>query len=566
MLPQCSHITKKRGLFYYRRRIPNTRNGEIVLSLRTRAFRRAEALAFGLDEEFRRLLKSVKTTTDVTDLKGILKTYLKERLDFDMWQRAETPHAPIFGTAEPGKPPAAIDLEFVDHELAVARSELVNRSYDQQRPLIDDLMERHGIPEEHRNALAHGIFQANVELWQTVRKRTLGEFPSVDEVVEKATNPPVPSVKHGEGPLFSEALPKFLTFAQKDEGWTGQTLAQNTTTYRMFVEVNGDRRVDEYTGREFTKFYDILKALPKHYGKAKAWRDLPLTEIVEQTKDAEIERLANKTVKRHFSALGRLYKYLQARSEYPKDAKNPAYGFEFPEGKGRARNKRRMWGGDELTKLFQSPVWTGCFSEDRRSRPGILIIKDDKYWLPLLGLYHGNRLEEFAQLHRSDIRCEDDIWFMDINNEGDKQLKNEQSKRRVPLHPRIRELGFLDYVLEVANEPTDRIFPKLMPGGADKKLGYFFTKWWTQYRRDIGVYEPGLDYHSFRGGVTTKLAAANYSLDIRNELLGHEGKSVDQQVYLKGMPLDVLAKAVATIEWPEVNVGQPGDAEVSNVA
>ena len=56
MLPQCSHITKKRGVYYYRRRIPKSPNREVVLSLRTRVFRVAECLANGLDQEFRRLI------------------------------------------------------------------------------------------------------------------------------------------------------------------------------------------------------------------------------------------------------------------------------------------------------------------------------------------------------------------------------------------------------------------------------------------------------------------------------------------------------------------------------
>jgi integrase len=261
------------------------------------------------------------------------------------------------------------------------------------------------------------------------------------------------------------------------------------------------------------------------------------------------------TVKRHFSALGVFFAHLKRRGEYA--GENPAYGFEFPT-KGRARHRRDMWEGEPLARLFASPVWTGCLSKDRRSRPGSLIIRDDKYWLPLLGLYHGNRLEEFAQLHRSDVRCEDGIWYMDINDDDQKQLKNDQSKRRVPVHPFVQELGFLEYVKSIAPEPNAQIFPQLRPGGPDKKFGYFFTKWWTQYRKDIGVYQKKLDYHSFRGGVTTKLSAANISIDVRNELLGHEGQSIDQQNYLKGLPLRVLADAIACIEWPEVKIGRAG--------
>jgi hypothetical protein len=550
MLPQCSHITKKRGVYYYRRRIPNSPHSEVALSLQTRIFRVAEDLAIGLDQEFRRLTQGVMKDNK-TDLTAILRNYLERRLAFDMQQRVDTPHAPMFGVAEPGRSHASVDLEWIEGELASARSELAGRLYNHQRPLIDDLMEYHKVPEQYRNAFAHGILQANVELWETIRQRTLGNFSSRSEAPSRDGASGGATVEAPAGPTLSEVLPNFLDYAQKDKGWRGQTLAQNKTTYRMFEECCGDKPVAAYTKTDLTKFYDLLRALPQLYSKSKEWADLTLEQITEQTKGQDIPRLTMTTVKRHFSALGVFFAHLKRRGEYA--GENPAYGFEFPT-KGRARHRRDMWEGEPLARLFASPVWTGCLSKDRRSRPGSLIIRDDKYWLPLLGLYHGNRLEEFAQLHRSDVRCEDGIWYMDINDDDQKQLKNDQSKRRVPVHPFVQELGFLEYVNSIAPEPKARIFPQLRPGGPDKKLGFFFTKWWTQYRKDIGVYQKKLDYHSFRGGVTTKLSAAKIPLDVRNELLGHEGQSIDQQNYLKGLPLRILADAIACIEWPEVKI------------
>lgn len=352
-------------------------------------------------------------------------------------------------------------------------------------------------------------------------------------------------------PLLSEILPGFLDYMSKHEGWRGQTVAQNQTTYAMFIECCGDMPVTGYERKHLAAFHDLLRALPKLYSKSAAWRDLPLAEIAARTKDEDHERLAMKTVKRHFAALGRLFAYLKERGEY--QGENPAYGFKFPD-KGRARHKRSMWEGEPLRKLFASPVWTGCHSEGRRARRGTQIIKDEKYWLPLLALYHGNRLEEFAQLHRADVRQEGDIWLLDINDEGDKQVKNEQSKRRVPLHPELLRLGFLNYVETIAPNENDRVFPLLRPGGPDNKLGFFFTKWWSRYRKDAGVYEKGLDYHSFRAGVATKLAQANVSLEVRNELLGHEGKSTDERNYQKGFPLKLLADAIGKVSWPEVQL------------
>jgi hypothetical protein len=116
-------------------------------------------------------------------------------------------------------------------------------------------------------------------------------------------------------------------------------------------------------------------------------------------------------------------------------------------------------------------------------------------------------VEEFAQLRREDVKQEDGVWYLQIHGEDGRQIKNEQSARRVPVHPEIERLGFLGYVRETAPKPKDMIFPELKPGGPDAKIGYYFTKWWTNYRKAVGNYERGLDYHSFRHGVTTKLFA-----------------------------------------------------------
>jgi len=517
-------------------------------------FREAQWLAAKLDQGFREVIAKVSKSDRAADIQRIAREFLKSKLKHDMGERERASHRAVYNVySEPGRSSAG-DLEWVEAELATAKTELRERLYDHQRPLIDEIMEAHAVPPEQRNALAHAILKANAEFWETVRQRTLGEFPVGPRTLEDAPLPQsndVAAAPASAGPLLSEVLPGFLDFMSKQEGWRGQTLAQNKTTYDMFVQCCGDKPVTAYQRKDLAAFYDLLRALPKLYSKSAEWRGLPLSEIARSAKERDLERLTMTTVKRHFSALGRLFAYLKQRGEY--GGENPAYGFEFPD-KRRARAKRSMWQGESLRKLFASPVWTGCLSEARRSRPGKLIIKDEKYWLPLLGLYHGNRLEEFAQLHRADVRHEEGIWFLDINDEGNKQVKNEQSKRRVPLHPELHRLGFLDYVERAAPNSTDRVFPLLQPGGPDQKLGYFFTKWWSRYRRDVGVYEKGLDYHSFRASVATKLATAGVSLEFRNELLGHEGASIDEQNYQKGFPLKLLAEAISRVSWPEVRL------------
>ena len=62
MLPQCSHIARKRGVYYYRRRLPKPFSGEIAVSLHTKVFLEAEWLSRRLDSAFERVLKHMVET------------------------------------------------------------------------------------------------------------------------------------------------------------------------------------------------------------------------------------------------------------------------------------------------------------------------------------------------------------------------------------------------------------------------------------------------------------------------------------------------------------------------
>jgi len=253
--------------------------------------------------------------------------------------------------------------------------------------------------------------------------------------------------------------------------------------------------------------------------------------------------------------VSRFFAFLIETGRLPKDADNPGRGFTFNTN-GPARKQRDMWTGAELHKLFASPVWTGCHPYFR-SRLGDKIIRDALFWLPLLGLFHGNRLEEFAQLRREDVGIAEGIPYLRITDEDGRQLKNEQSRRDVPLHPELILIGFLEYVAEATARPNDQVFPELKPGGKDRKLGYYFSKQFSSYRNAIGVRRRGLDYHSFRHGVTTKLYQADVSEAWIDLLTGHDqGGGESRRRYLKGIPLPQLRPALERVKWPEVDLSR----------
>ncbi len=77
-----------------------------------------------------------------------------------------------------------------------------------------------------------------------------------------------------------------------------------------------------------------------------------------------------------------------------------------------------MWEKAELARLFATPIWTGRLSEQRRTTLGSPILRDKKFWLPLITVFSGLRLEEICQLYGVDIKRHEGISFFDIDLTG----------------------------------------------------------------------------------------------------------------------------------------------------
>jgi len=384
--------------------------------------------------------------------------------------------------------------------------------------------------------------------------QTIRHAPNV-AVFEVEATPSVPIVVPAPGPTgppLSTVLPQFVDrMTTGDSGWRRHTLVQNEGTFRLFLSVCGDLPVNAYRRTQCSEFSDVLRGLPVSYSKDRKWSDKTPREIVRAAKGQDVRRLTEKTVRRHMVTLSGLFEYLRKRGIY--EGENPARGHTLP-NKIRSDRKRDQWQGDELRKLFASPLFTGNQGPTARSVAGPNLIKDAKYWLPILGLYHGNRLEEFAQLVRGDVREAEGVMYFAINDEGTKQVKNEHSKRRVPVHSQVLRLGFMEYLKAIARKPSDPVFPELTPRGKDLKRGLSFSKWFGTYRERIGLGRRGLDYHSFRHTFTTKLAEVGVSLPVIDALTGHAGHGISASVYTKELSLATLRDAMGKVEYAEVRL------------
>jgi integrase len=93
-----------------------------------------------------------------------------------------------------------------------------------------------------------------------------------------------------------------------------------------------------------------------------------------------------------------------------------------------------------------------------------------EFWLPLLGLLAGCRLKEACQLHLTDIKQVDHVWCLDLNERtADKSLKNPQSVRIVPIHPKLLDLGLIEYCERLRAAGYRRLFPELTYARSDAR-------------------------------------------------------------------------------------------------
>lgn len=266
---------------------------------------------------------------------------------------------------------------------------------------------------------------------------------------------------------------------------------------RTLIEVIGDKPLAEITADDANKFQSHVLTDPD--GGSPRNRDKRLTRAGAVLRWAKSKRY----ITDDFAELLR----------YPgKIVANPYVAFDT----------------DDLKALFESDKY-----QNRTFKT------PSEYWLPIIGLHTGARINELCQLAAADIGAHNGIPTISVLDNDGKRLKTTASRRIVPIHSTLIALGFLDYV---ANVGAGRIFPEL-PEDPKRKgnFGAKATELFTAYRRRCGVGEAerrsNKAFHSFRTTLISALRKADVPKDRRTRLAGHEYDDTQDKTYHGG---DVL--------------------------
>jgi integrase len=550
---------RRHGVFYFRRAIPRDlrallNRAELCCSLRTSDIGAARGLSRSLylrSEELFEIARSSPMLSEA-DLARIVQEFYARVLEQDNhWRLA---------SAGPLDESMRLALVARYSELAEStRKDLARSNFGAVDEIGQWMIQKHGLSgkldRKDERLVQQALLRAGIDLAEAVRARFEGDFnleprdkllkaaianaaaaPQPQPGINPAAEPKPPQA---DTPLFTAVAEEFRLTQARLKVWEQQTALQARKTYQLFAEMCGDKPLSAYTKQDATRFKSVLLELPDNYSKAVQYRGMTAEEIANATRSQDLPRISPRTVKRHLTALSALWDSGAERGEL---SANIFKGFKLPAQK-RAQDQRSMWTTADLDRLFATPVWRGCQSAARRSKPGKLVKRDEKYWLPLIALYSGMRQEEICQLHVADVRRIDGVWVFDINAAPPRQLKNQNAVRLVPVHKELIRLGLLGYVEGQRKAGHVLVFDRLTPGGADNRLGHNFTKWFTRYRREVGLYEPKLDFHSLRHSATTFLQRAKVPVALIDALTGHSTPGETAR-YSKGYEVIDLQEAI----------------------
>lgn len=373
--------------------------------------------------------------------------------------------------------------------------------------------------------------EQNIELDRSINPRVKRCLDIIQaEQNEKARRPTVST-------LWSKVFDEFAL--EKYNNRTSEnTIRQNQQCLETIFEIIGKKYVESIT------YKDCQKVVRSVYNIPKKWK--------ERYKGQKLSALLSKKNDDAIS-LSSVKKYLRIFKEFMVFCKDNRYIPDSFQGDIKITKRKEVisiepFTKDELKKIF-----------DPLTYPRVMDIKYSyRYWIPLIALYSGMRLNEICQLYLDDIKVNKGVWYFDISDERkDQHIKNSQSKRLVPIHSKLLELGIIEYAnkvreFKVNNKHQDRLFYQL---NYSVKNHYIqaISQWFGRYLKKIGIDSRSKVFHSFRHTVKPYLRDAGISKEYQNLLCGWIGDDEGERTYGGNVSIKKLYSELSKLKYPFLN-------------
>jgi integrase len=248
--------------------------------------------------------------------------------------------------------------------------------------------------------------------------------------------------------------------------WSPTTRVAYQTTRRVVLAILGEHTpARSITRAQCRDMIEVLRWQPRN--ASKLYPGLTPMEIAEKAKAGGRTDLINAAnLNTYLNKLGGVFNW--AVKEEMID-RNPVQGLRVPDPILR-RDKRLPFSPAQLQAIFAAPLYTGCRDgESGYATAGDCRPRNARFWVPLISLYGGLRLNEACQLDVSDIRMIESIACFVVTeasetNTTDKRLKTASSQRIVPVHPSLLSLRFTEFVARRRQAGEVKLFGEVALG------------------------------------------------------------------------------------------------------
>nr|WP_067299033.1 site-specific integrase [Marinobacterium profundum] len=215
----------------------------------------------------------------------------------------------------------------------------------------------------------------------------------------------------------------------KDE----KTLQINVGRINAIVEIIGK---DKIVGSlKKSDIVDVKKTLRQYPARRNLGHSASESLQVLMARDT-YARISPNTAKAYFEICQSLIRFAYSNDDLEKDI---ARDIDFP-AETLEEDEKHPFDPADLKAIVNGYMYTADYTGSKRQ------FLSAHFWVPLMAMYTGARLNELCQLGVADIQCEGHIWYFNITDEDEHQnLKRKSSKRKVPIHSQLLEFGFIGY-------------------------------------------------------------------------------------------------------------------------
>lgn len=168
-----------------------------------------------------------------------------------------------------------------------------------------------------------------------------------------------------------------------------------------------------------------------------------------------------------------------------------------------------------------------------------------QFWVPIIGLYTGARIAEIAGLRTEYVSERSELNVLRLAG-----TKTVASDREIPIPYDLIRLGFLDYVQYRRKHKFEMLFD--ITHSVQNGAGAQASKFFTAYKKEIGLTHRLKVFHSFRATIIDHLKQAGVGFEARCQYAGHDdGGGVHNKVYARNeiSLLGMQNAVVDKIDW-----------------